>query len=280
MSATFTVTPMNAVEFERNIDWLTVELSKISAGSISEQVMKVGYSQFVRHTPPFGPAPASENYKAQKAAGSGAIRADSFRAFHVVDDDVQKFRQNKKEKQRGQQSFRSGGKVQRCDFSKFQPNMSADEMNTAQNRLRRRMGRVGKVPFMNRFVVKEKAVERLNKLKTKRLGIAKSGWVIAFRQAVAAIKSKNPSLNIRPPSEVIPSWVLTKRGRGKGLYTGTGTTVTGASIENLTKHALPHADRIMPHALGSTAARVRSQFQRMAIEAERNARRVAARRAA
>jgi hypothetical protein len=185
MSATF---DLNTAAFERQVAEL-INVTRRDSAEVLKQEAKLFVRDVVKHTPPFGKAPATESFNEQKKAGEAAVDRDIRRAFlplsrfgkgredHVVEELKKLARQGRISAAQKMLKDLTGR-----DWEVFMT------VEPQVHEMLRKRGRVNR-QRQPKIILKEASLRKFLAEKKKHVGKAKGGWAAA----AAALGVKLPN---------------------------------------------------------------------------------------
>lgn len=206
-------------------------------------------------TPPFGDRPLTESSTTQHKVGIGAVRRDvTKRGFRPLTD-LRIYTGNKGKKVEGKRAkrhFSDIGKALRRAVSKKDWHLAEEllrkskirtlgviEEPTQQLRDQIRQKSTGRIERRRSYLTKSSDAKnrKFSKLFEARVGIAKSGWLLAISKLISGISDRNKIFRR------MGEWIKAHKGSGVYYEDGIGTDKFSVTVGN----AVPYIQRMEPH---------------------------------
>jgi hypothetical protein len=184
-------------EFSADIERLVRETGR-TALDVVLQEGKLLEQDLVKLTPPFGSAPSTESFNAQRKVGENAVERDVKRVFHIVDlDSIRSDRLRDRLRELVRKQDLAGIKAALKD-AKIKVNDVVREASAdIHEKFRDSRGRVQRPKWI--WVASDRSLKRYLKAAKAMVGKAKAGWAAGAQ-----------ALGVR-----LPNWI-TRHGSGGG----------------------------------------------------------------
>lgn len=228
--------------------------------------------QAVRHTPPMGGAPGSENWKSQKELGVNAVERDIGKIFREIRGRINL---SVDEQKHGKIVKREGGRKFRCRPDRYMPAATLETLSKIHNKYRNRVGRVVTNEFektdgltVPHYYAAKTTLKAYIQKKVAKVGHGKSGWVKAWK-TLSKVQLPSGGVFAPRPSGFPPAWITSKRGEGRGTVTGLTSPNGNIVVEftNTVKGMGSHSGKIIQQAMLSASRNMEAEA-RSAAEAQ------------
>ena len=225
--------------------------------------------QAVRHTPPMGGAPASENWKTQKELGENATERDIKKIFREIRGRIIL---SADEQKNGKIVFREGGRKFRCRPERYLPAATFETLSKIHKKYKNRVGRVVTNEFeeidgltVPHYYAAKTTLKAYIQKNVAKVGHGKSGWVKAWK-TLSRVKLPSGDVFASRPSGFPPAWIASKRGEGRSTVTGLGSPSGNIVVEftNTVKGMGSHSGKIINQAMNSAASNMQAEAKKAA----------------
>ena len=227
------------------------------------------WHQAVRHTPPMGGAPGSENWKSQKELGVNAVERDIGKIFREIRGRINL---SVDEQKHGKIVKREGGRKFRCRPDRYMPEATLETLSKIHNKYRNRVGRVVTSEFekvngltVPHYYTAKTTLKAYIQKKVAKVGHGKSGWAKAWK-TLSKVQLPSGDNFVSRPSDFPPAWITSKRGEGRGTVTGLTSPSGNIVVEftNTVKGIGSHSGKIINQARNSAASNMQAEAKKAA----------------
>ena len=225
--------------------------------------------QAVRHTPPMGGAPGSENWKTQKELGTAATERDIGKIFREIRGRINL---SVDEQKHGKIVKREGGRKFRCRTERYMPAATFETLSKIHKKYKNRVGRVVTNEFeeidgltVPHYYAAKTTLKAYIQKKVAKVGHGKSGWVKAWK-TLSKVQLPSGGVFAPRPSGFPPAWIASKRGEGRSTVTGLGSPSGNIVVEftNTVKGMGSHSGKIINQAMNSAASNMQAEATKAA----------------
>ena len=220
--------------------------------------------QAVRHTPPMGGAPGSENWKSQKELGENATERDIKKIFREIRGRIIL---SADEQKKGKIVFREGGRKFRCRPERYLPEATFETLSKIHKKYKNQVGRVVTNEFektdgltVPHYYVAKTTLKSYIQKKVAKVGHGKSGWVKAWK-SLSKVQLPSGGVFAPRPSGFPAAWITSKRGEGRSTVTGLTSPNGNIVVEftNTVKGMGSHSGKIIQQAMLSASRNMEAE---------------------